>query len=254
MSVGENLEKYNDPAGYDTLDNEYVKDLAYIEEVAAATNGLILELACGTGRLTLPLAKKGYDIAGVDIHPGMLDHAIQKAQEAGLDIPFYKQDCTALNLNVKSPLICMTGNSFQHFLTNEAQHALFESVTCHLQPQGHFIFNTRNPILGELAEVYEYTTQKTDHSGIVQMEMEIERYDPITQILYCTTVVETVEEGEVAYVEKSTVSLRYTYPQELFRLLETHGFELIALYGDWSKSEFTKDSPSMVVHCRLKKQ
>lgn len=252
MAVEENLEKYNDPAGYDALYNEYVQDLAYIEEVAATINGPTLELACGTGRLTLPMAKKGYDMVGVDLHAGMLEHARQKAQEAGLDISFYRQDCTELNLELKSPLIFMTGNSFQHFLTNESQDALFVSVKRHLQPNGHFIFDTRNPILSELAEVYEHTTQKSDHSGIVQMEMETEEYNPLTQILHCTTVMETVEKGEVAHVEKSSISIRYTYPQELFRLIELHGFDLIALYGDWSKSEFTKDSPSMVVHCRMK--
>ena len=251
MAVEENLEKYNDPAGYDALYNDYVKDLAYIEEVAAAINGSILELACGTGRLTLPMAKKGYDMVGVDLHAGMLERARQKAQEAGLDIPFYRQDCTKLNLELKSSLIFMTGNSFQHFLTNESQGALFESVKRHLQPNGHFIFDTRNPILSELAEVYEHTTQKSDHTEIVQMEMEREEYDPLTQILHCTTVVETVEEGEVARVEKSAISLRYTYPQELLRLIEAHSFELVALYGDWGKAALTKDSPSMVVHCRL---
>lgn len=141
----------------------------------------------------------------------MLERARKKA---GLDIPFYRQDCTKLNLTLEVPLIFMIGSSFRHFLTNEDQNALFESIKRHLQPNGYFIFDTRSPLLGELAEIF----------------------DPITQVLHCTAVMETVEDGEVAHVEKSSISLRYTYPQELFWLIEGHGFELIALFGDWSKT------------------
>ena len=248
----ENLEKYKDPAGYDALYNDYVEDLTYIEEAASGTDGPILELACGTGRLAIPMARRGHQVIGVDIHGGMLALARQKAEQEKLDIAFYRQDCTELNLDLKVPLIYMTGNSFQHFLTNASQDALFKSVKRHLQPHGHFIFDTRNPILGELTEAYEHTMQKKDGSA-VRMEMETEVYNPVTQILHCTTVIETVEEGEVAHVEKSSISLRYTYPQELLRLIEGHGFELVSLFGDWKKATFTKDSISMVVHCRLVK-
>ncbi|MGM9951662.1 MAG: class I SAM-dependent DNA methyltransferase, partial [Lysinibacillus sp.] len=249
----ENLEKYEDPAGYDALYNDYVEDLAYIEEAASGMNGPVIELACGTGRLAIPMAKRGYRVVGVDIHEGMLALARQKAEQAKLDMAFHRQDCTELDLDMKAPLIYMTGNSFQHFLTNDSQNALFESVKRHLQPHGHFIFDTRNPILSELAEVYEHTTQKLDGSAAVRMERETEVYNPVTQILHCTTVIETVEEGELAHVEKSSISLRYTYPQELLRLMEMHGFELVSLFGNWKKAAFTKDSTSMVVHCRLGK-
>ena len=248
----ENLEKYKDPAGYDALYNDYVEDLAYIEEAASGADGPVIELACGTGRLAIPMARRGYQIIGVDIHEGMLALARQKTEQEKLDIAFYRQDCTELALNLKAPLIYMTGNSFQHFLTNDSQNALFESVKRHLQPHGHFIFDTRNPLLGELAEVYEHITQKKAGS-MMRMEMETEVYNPVTQILHCTTVIETVEEGEVAHVEKSSISLRYTYPQELLRLIEEHDFELVSLFGDWKKAAFSKDSTSMVVHCRLVK-
>ena len=246
----ENLEKYKDPAGYDVLYNGYVEDLAYIVETASSTDGPVIELACGTGRLAIPMASRGYRVIGVDIHEGMLALARYKAEQEKLDIAFYRQDCTKLDLDLKAPLIYMTGNSFQHFLMNDSQDAMFESVKRHLQPHGHFIFDTRNPILGELAEVYEHTMQKKDGSA-VRMEMEKEVYDPVTQILHCTTVIETVEKGEVARVEKSSISLRYTYPQELLRLIEEHDFELVSLFGDWKKAAFSKDSTSMAVHLSL---
>src|SRR4051794_40607959 len=123
----QNLEKYADPEMYDHLYEGYQKDLGTI--LKWATHGQpILELACGTGRLTIPMAQRGFQMIGVDLHEGMLARARQKAIEQGVTIEFVQQDCTQLNIHVKSSLAFMTGNSFQHFLTNEAQDALLQSV------------------------------------------------------------------------------------------------------------------------------
>ena len=65
----------------------------------------ILELCCGTGRLTLPIAKEGYDITGVDYTPSMLAQAKVKASEAGLEISFIEADIRTLNLPEKYDLI-----------------------------------------------------------------------------------------------------------------------------------------------------
>lgn len=61
----------------------------------------ILELCCGTGRLTVPIAQDGYDITGIDYTSSMLDQAKIKASEAGLEIPFIEADIRTLNLQEK---------------------------------------------------------------------------------------------------------------------------------------------------------
>ncbi|MFS0690164.1 class I SAM-dependent methyltransferase [Sporosarcina sp. 179-K 8C2 HS] len=150
-----NLEKYANPEMYDHLYEGYKKDLDLILKWAHPDQ-VILELACGTGRLTIPMAQRGFQMIGVDLHEGMLARAKLKAAEQGVAIKFVQQDCTQLNIPVKSSLVFMTGNSFQHFLTNEAQDALLQSVRKHLVDEGVFIFDTRNPVLGELSDVDEY--------------------------------------------------------------------------------------------------
>lgn len=65
----------------------------------------ILELCCGTGRLTLPIAKDGYDISGVDYTASMLHQAKMKAAEAGLRINFIQADIRTLDLQKKYDLI-----------------------------------------------------------------------------------------------------------------------------------------------------
>ena len=75
----------------------------------------ILELCCDTGRLTLPIAKEGYNIFGVDHTPSMLEQAKSKATEAGLDINFIEADIRTLDLQEQFDLIFIPFNSIHHF-------------------------------------------------------------------------------------------------------------------------------------------
>ncbi|WP_336045930.1 class I SAM-dependent methyltransferase [Solibacillus ferritrahens] len=242
----DNLSKYKLPEEYDETYKNYTADLDFIEAYLGENKSTIIELACGTGRLAIPLAKRGHTVYGVDIDQGMLHFAQEMARKKGVDIHLSVQDCTQLNLPIKSDFIYMTGNSFQHFLTNESQDALFMSVKKHLNPAGEFLFDTRNPILHELAkdEIYE---ESIDKNGETCTVINQETYDPLTQILHCTS---TYTSSQKEY--KDRIKLRYTYPLEMQRLLEQHGFELIHIYGSWTKATFDANSISMVIHARLK--
>lgn len=125
---GDNLSKYADPREYDETYKSYAADLEFIKAHLVESHQTIIELACGTGRLAIPLAKQGHLVHGVDIDAGMLEYAQKKADAEGHNIHLSVQDCTQLNLPIKSNFIYMTGNSFQYFLTNESQDSLFISV------------------------------------------------------------------------------------------------------------------------------
>ncbi|MFB7642836.1 class I SAM-dependent methyltransferase, partial [Peribacillus butanolivorans] len=77
-SINANSEEYDDPILYDKENDPYIEDLSYLLKWASKTEGPIIDLACGTGRATIPLASKGYKLIGVDIHKGMLDEAKRK--------------------------------------------------------------------------------------------------------------------------------------------------------------------------------
>ncbi|MFB5089788.1 class I SAM-dependent methyltransferase (plasmid) [Psychrobacillus sp. PGGUH221] len=247
-----NFEKYENPEKYDEIYGNYQDDLLYLIEYVSGIEKPIIELACGTGRLTIPMAKRGLNMVGIDLHAGMLSRAKQKATHEQLNIIFEQQDCTELDLAYKSPLIFMTGNSFQHFLTNESQNALLHSVKKHLLPNGQFIFDTRNPNLAELSVYGEFEESHLNNDNQTVFEKHFEEYNHVTQILYCVTQTEISENEQLIHTESDSISLRFVYPMELHRLLDSHGFELINLYGSWKKDTFIKDSISMIVHCRLK--
>ena len=242
----ENLSKYANPEEYDETYKSYTADLEFIEAHLGESTQSIIELACGTGRLAIPLAKQGHLVYGVDIDAGMLKYAQHKADAEGVNIHLSVQDCTQLNLPIKSNFIYMTGNSFQHFLTNESQDALFASVKRHLNPKGEFIFDTRNPILHELS-IVDILEETIELNGETTKVINKEAYNHLTQILECTS---TYISSNNEY--KDSIKLRYTYPLELKRLIQQHGFELVNLYGSWKKAKFDANSTSMVVHAQLK--
>ena len=119
MKTTDNLEIYNDSLQYDRQYDGYDADTRFILGHLPPPGSAVIDLACGTGRISLPVAEAGYEVTGVDLHEGMLERAREKAAEQGLSVRFLKQDCRALDLPVTAPLIVMAGNSFQHFLTNE---------------------------------------------------------------------------------------------------------------------------------------
>lgn len=249
-----NFEEYDDPILYDKENNPYTEDIPFLLKWAAKTNGPIIDLACGTGRATIPLANKGYQMIGVDIHNGMLNEAIKKSSKLNLPIEWVEQDCTKFNVNVKSQMIYSVGNSFQHFLTNEAQDGLLTSVNKHLEFGGTFILDTRFPSKEELLQpsTEEYWRSYIDSETQNKVDVyTISYYDALNQIQHYTTIRKFFNtEGQKQDEKRTNISLRYVYPKEMERLLFYNGFEILSVYQDWNEGPITNDSYSMIYVCK----
>lgn len=111
----DNFDKYEHPDLYDLQYSSYKQDLPLLLEWSNKQGGGVADLACGTGRITIPLAQEGFSMTGVDLHEGMISKTMEKSQ--GLSIEWGLQDCTKLDLPPAYSFMYMTGNSFQHFLT-----------------------------------------------------------------------------------------------------------------------------------------
>lgn len=159
----------------------------------------------------------------------MLQKAKKKTLDKGLEITWVEQDCSRLSLDLKSPIIYMTGNSFQHFLTNNSQRMLLKAVYQHLTPRGIFIFGTRFPSLIELLfsdGKVEYEGSSYDALNRRVDSYSFEEYDPITQIQHFTSV-RRINDSTGPIEEKESISLRYVFPQEMKQLLEASGFKIL---------------------------
>lgn len=246
-----NMEKYTDPEYYDLEYEAYLEDVPLLAEWSNKQQGTIIDLACGTGRVTIPLAKQGHKLVGVDLHAGMLQQAKEKAANARLSVEWILQDCSKLSLMLKANLIYMTGNSFQHFLTNESQNLLLQSVCRHLEPNGIFIFNIRFPILSELAVVEETMRVYTDRRNRKIRERSEETYDTLSQILLCTSVREILDGAEKGRIEQDHISLRYVFPLEMERLLTQNGLTILESYSSWKKEPLKNNSSEMIYICKV---
>ncbi len=133
---------YADPQHYDVRAND--TGVAFYTALARETGGPVLEIACGTGRVSIPIARLSVAVTGVDLVPGMLDQARRKS--AGLPVRWVEGDGRTFDLGDHFRLIFLTGNAFQQFLTNADQAALLERVRAHLHDEGVLAFETRNPL------------------------------------------------------------------------------------------------------------
>ncbi|MEH7459783.1 methyltransferase domain-containing protein [Bacillus sp. JJ1127] len=247
------LSEYENPKRYDA-ENTSLSDFPFLLSWAkkiGIQNEWILDMACGTGRVTIPFAQEGYRMIGVDIHEGMLEEAKRKFSNS-TKIKWLKQDCLQLRLEETIPLAYMVGHGFQHFLTNEHQNQLLTSIHSALADEGIFIFDTRFPSAEELLQpaTEEYWTTTTDEKGRrcdLYTEM---KYNPIIQVQHYITTRKFYEEDIVTEEIKTKIDLRYTYPQELEQTLAANGFQLLHIYNDWDGNELGEDCYSMVVVCR----
>ncbi|GGE83321.1 class I SAM-dependent methyltransferase [Priestia taiwanensis] len=251
-----NLSEYDDAKLYDAENDWFTDEVDLLVEWAEKLNvgkERILDLACGTGRITLPLAKKGYTLLGVDIHAGMLEEAKEKAP-ADVQVEWIQQDCTDLQVEGGIPFSYMVGNSFQHFLTNTDQDALLRSIHRVLKEEGVFIFSTRFPSTEELLQEPKEEYWRSVHvSEGIRCDIYTKAvYDAISQI-QSYEMIRRFYEGETFIEEKkTTIDLRYTYPQELERVLGENGFKLLHVHRNWLGDPLTPGCYSMVVICQKK--
>jgi SAM-dependent methyltransferase len=259
-----NLEEFADPDNYDIEDSSDT-GVAFYTALAHETGGPVLEIACGTGRVSIPIARAGFAVTGLDIVPGMLARA--RAKSAGLSTRWVEGDARTFDLGEQFRLIFITGNAFQAFLTRPDQEALLERVRAHLHAGGLFAFETRNPrwaartnlqqqpageglfaFLETRAEE-EYLNTYTDKAGHSVRVSNTQAYDHVAQILHWTTYRRWLEDDE-EQTRTTRIAVRYTFPQELAALLHYNGFSLLRQYGDWNLEPLSASSPSILAVCR----
>ena len=143
----DNLEEFADPHRYD-IEDDSDTGVAFYTALARETGGPVLEFACGTGRVSIPIARLGLAVTGLDLVPGML--ALARSKSAGLPTRWVEGTRARSTSAQQFRLIFLTGNAFQAFLTRADQEALLERVRAHLHDEGLFAFETSQPALAPI--------------------------------------------------------------------------------------------------------
>ncbi len=245
------FEEFRDPQTYDLVDEGYYDDYPLTEKWARSLGGPLLDLACGTGRMALRMAQLGYQVTGVDITPEMIKWARQKATKQDLSIEWVVADARTFHLGKQFPLIYMLENVFQFFLSREDQEAMLARVREHLQPQGCFLFETRNPNPRNLLHILHPDPPKYAlPDGGHLLTSEEQYYDPLTQIQHYTRHLTFLYAGGQCKEQTLRTALRYVFPQEMEALLYYNGFQIRSCYGSWQQEPLTATSYSMIYVCQ----
>ena len=246
------LDLYDDPLLYDRISQPPpISESFYLDE-AIRSGGAILELACGTGRLLIPMARAGLAVSGVDIVRPMLDCARAKADAAGVALDLVHADMRGVHLERRFAMILIAFNSMLHLATVDDFRALLASVRRHLTPDGVFIFDIFNPSIEILARDPNARTEirRFEHPEYGEVILEaIADYDAATQVSRGTWHLSAAGRPDFRVIP---LDLRSIFPQELPLLLAAGGFRLEERYGDFDRSRFISASPRQVCICRLK--
>jgi SAM-dependent methyltransferase len=234
---------------YDSLNN-FDYDVPFYFELLSNYGGPILELGCGTGRLTIPIASKGYDVSGLDISESMLEEAKHKANNLKLNIEFVLADMRNFNLSKKFSLILLPFDTICNLYDYESLVACFNCVKRHLTAEGRFIIDVNNPNLNKLimpkAEKRFKTKYKNPFSdGYVELSIS-NLYDSVSQINYCKWYFKNQNEEVVQDLNR-----RIYFPQELDNYLKYSDFIIEDKFGGFDKSPFTSTSKKQIIVCAM---
>ncbi len=236
-------------AFYDRMNDQYTGDLAYYTKVCLQAQGPVLELCCGTGRLTLPIFEAGVDITGVDLSSSMLEAARKKASVREFSIPFLQQDILQLELAQRYALVMIPFNSLQCLYTNEEVEHLLANVKKHLLPGGKLVFDVYNPSI-ELMVARSKTpfdvASFTNEDGTSTHITETCRYDAATEINHALWHITTGD-----HTEAHELDTRCFFPLELNLLLRVCGYTLEEKLGSFDGSPFGSGSMKQICTCSI---
>ncbi len=199
-----------------------------------AGDGRALELGIGTGRIALPLTRRGVEVHGIELSHAMV--AQMRAKPGGDAIPVTIGDFATTRVDGTFSVAYLVFNTIMNLTTQAAQVACFRNVAAHLEPGGTFVVEVMIPELqrlppGETFRAYNVTSTS----------WSIDEYDVANQGLISHHV-EVVE----GVVDRLSIPFRYVWPAELDLMGQLAGLTLRDRWAGWHREPFTSESPKHV--------
>jgi SAM-dependent methyltransferase len=242
---------YDDPDLYDALLPPSAAQLNCYLNLARASPGDVLALACGSGQLIVPVASIGVSATGLDQSSKMLSAASSRATASGARVELVNGDMRNFDLGRRFSLIFVARNSLLHLSEQAEFAAFFSSVRRHLKPHGILAFDIFNPSIELLSrpsgERFHVMRKLSPSHGELTVE-SMNDYDPCSQVNRATWFISTSEKRDAWVVP---LHLRSIFPQELLALLAANGVDLLRRDGDFGGGDFASTSHNQVCQCRL---
>ena len=193
-------------------------------------SGKICECACGTGSLTIPLVRRGFQMTGVDISREMLWQAAQKSRKMGIAMPFVQQDMRALNLHRPMDAVLSTCDGVNYLLTEEDLNSFFRAAHRAIRPGGALVFDVSTPwklknilcagLMAEDRPDITYLWQNTWHEKRQTVDLDL--------VFFVRD-----EDGKYRRIEEHQQQRAWD-AQTLKEAMWHNGFRTVSFYGDYT--------------------
>jgi SAM-dependent methyltransferase len=221
-------------------------------QLAKRFGSSILELACGTGRITLLLAQAGHDITGIELSPEMLEIAREKLQQLPEDVQsrvsLNHGDVTNFQLDKKFAMIIIPW-SFKFLLTTDDQLACLRQVRNHLADDGVFILDLYPR---EVIDMNERDSETVEIDDATITRTFIYSTNILTQLRHTTSLIDIVHsDGRAEHLETEAV-VSIIMPREAELLMRMAGLEIAEEYGGNDFSEYSVEDWKRVLVLKKK--
>jgi SAM-dependent methyltransferase len=214
----------------DGLRGDEEETVAFLARLARGRD--VLELAAGTGRIALPLARAGVRVDGIEQSRAMVDRMREKPGGNAIDVTIGDMSCVTTGRTYG--LVYLVYNTIGNLITQDGQVRCFQNAARHLADDGVFVVECRVPT-APARPGYQYVDP--EEIAADRVVLDVARYDPLTQVLDRNHV--QITAGGIIL---DGISLRLAHPPEFDLMARIAGLRLRERSGGWNGEPFTAAS------------
>lgn len=229
---------------YDLLWADKQEDVPFYLGMAKETGGPVCELACGTGRIVMPLARAGFEVTGIDMSQAMLDKLQAKLDKEPRDVQsrvaLKCADMRDCRFSQKFKLVFCAFNSFLHLMSTDDQLACLRSIREYLADDGWLVLNIFAPDHSRLTGRTETMTrvEPDPETGRDMVVTNITKRDLANQAMVASQYVDRIADDGTVRRYPAGFTLCWIHHREMHLLLRYAGYEVVYVYGGYDKRPY----------------
>jgi SAM-dependent methyltransferase len=212
-------------------------ELQFYQQIIASADAPTLEIACGTGRLLLPLLQTGFSVEGFDSSPEMLELCKQKASKVHIEPIIYHEQMQTLALPKQYGCMFSAIGSFQQLSNLDDAYEALKRFHQHLLPQGKLVIYLYLPWYNapEFGQWHEHEPViLQDGQSLLVAEKTV--HDPIEQQMFMVYRYQLKDQDKVIATEEKEMTIRWYSRHEFELMLSSVGFENIEVYNGYNNT------------------
>ena len=255
-SGGDGRDARAETAAYYDMAPDFPRDIPFYLEQITNPAASVLELGCGTGRVTLPLARQARFLHGIDLSPAMVARCRERLSQAGIGpsrAVATVGDITQLDLGYQFDCIIAPYRVFQNLATDAEVAGLFATIRTHMATGGRCILNTFMPRADPSVLIAKWLTPGEDldwelpvDGGVVQCHVRRAGVRTQPLVLFPDLIYRRYRDSQLVDEAVSSIAMRCWYPDELQERIRQEGFEVTGRWGGY-QGEGWSSGPELII-------